>query len=181
MELVSRLNDISRQLTELAQDVAAAGGAGEPKEVAEKMLRNECIYCGKVVDENTEQYRRGLCQAHYQKFNTAIKSHQLSEREAVRLGWWGPAQRPGKKPSSPDKLEQYLLSRGKSPAPSSTSATPAPDFTDVATGDASPGATEATEREAVKPHKGLSTGEVAPDSGVRPPQGKRAKVKPKGK
>lgn len=111
IELVSRLTEMSRQLAEMAKEVAGTSADASPPDVAAKMSRNECLYCGKIVDESVEQYRRGLCQAHYQKIHGAIKSRKLSEREAIQLGWWGPASAPGRKSVGPDKLDDYLRSR----------------------------------------------------------------------
>jgi hypothetical protein len=90
IDCARRISAIAQQLMQVAQRLtgdAELSAAQPTPEMLQKEKEKRCLYCGKVVDTAAEQYRRGLCQADYQKVNAQIKQGHASEAEMIVKGW----------------------------------------------------------------------------------------------
>jgi hypothetical protein len=113
IDCARRISAIAQQLMQVAQRLtgdAELSAAQPTPEMLQKEKEKRCLYCGKVVDTAAEQYRRGLCQADYQKVNAQIKQGHASEAEMIVKGWWLPAKKPGKQ-AEDRRLEEYIQAK----------------------------------------------------------------------
>jgi hypothetical protein len=110
IDCAQRLEAMARELSLLAQRLTGSREsppAPVPPDVSQKVKESRCLYCDKVV-KSPEQYRRGLCVAHYQKIVTgAIGSGRVTEGDMIIKGWLLPPKKPGKQ-SDDQRLEEFI-------------------------------------------------------------------------
>jgi hypothetical protein len=110
IDCAQRLEAMARELSLLAQRLTGSREsppAPAPPDVSQKVKENRCLFCDKVV-KSPEQYRRGLCVAHYQKIVTgAIGSGRVTEGDMIIKGWLLPPKKPGKQ-SDDQRLEEFI-------------------------------------------------------------------------
>jgi hypothetical protein len=115
IDCAQRIEAIARELTQLAQRLAGSREsqpAPEPPDISQTLKENRCLYCGKVVDKQVEQYRRGLCVKDYQAITGSINKKQTTEEEMVLKGWLQPGRKkPGKQPQD-RRLEEFIAQKG---------------------------------------------------------------------
>ena len=112
-ELVTTLESLAKKMlaicNQLRDSSSDASLPSPPSDVQSKIDRGECLQCGKV--KKGERYRRGLCQADYQRTIVRLNRHELTEEELLSHGLIGPKTVGGRKRSkgrSNTALDDYL-------------------------------------------------------------------------
>jgi len=114
-ELQHSLRSIIEQLSLIVESLAAKSETPEMLEAVKRNNQGLCCFCGEPHGEGV--IYRGDHEKCYKRVSRTIASKEITDEQAVRRGWWLPADKGGRKVDASDPISKYK--QEKSPTPKS--------------------------------------------------------------
>lgn len=112
-EIQQTIRSVIEQLNALSDSISARTDTPESIEAERRVNSGLCCYCGEPHGDSV--IYRGAHEKCYKKVQRAVISKEITDEQAVRRGFWLPADKGGRKPDLSDPLARMIAEKASSP------------------------------------------------------------------